>query len=172
MCATCHEQRDPSFPSALKLGEKCKDCHGRLENADPEWKLEGETAFGIGAISVSGGPVAAREKLEKDLRWMAERRGFTVAGTARGTPAIVELFVTVRRLREDRFVSADETVMEATLVARVIRKETGKRVFMRLAHSRPVYDRDPDAASVRAVRDAFEVVAGHLAEALKTSEKK
>jgi hypothetical protein len=45
-------------------------------------------------------------------------------------------------------------------------------VFRRLAHSRSVYDGDPRAAAVNAARDAFRVLEGHLAEALKPPASK
>jgi hypothetical protein len=168
MCATCHTKRDPAFPSDLKLGKKCKDCHGALENVYPKWELKSGPPVRIGEVKVPAGSPAAAEKVKADLRWMLERRGFDVVGKGVSVP-VADLQIEIRPLREDRFVARDEAVLRASLVCEV-RKGAGENVlFRRRVLSRPEFGKEPVETGIRAARDGFQVLAGHLAEALRSA---
>jgi hypothetical protein len=166
MCATCHEKTDERFPSTLKLGEKCKDCHGGLENAPAAWKLEKPRAVRVGEIRVIEGDLAAGAKVDADCRAALERRGFAVAKA--GQPAEAELDFQIRlwRVREERFVAKSEAVLQAEVMV-VVRPPSGQSKFRRRAVSRSFYGADPAEAGIAAARDAFRLLEGHLAEALK-----
>ena len=166
MCATCHEKTDERFPSTLRLGDKCKDCHGGLENAPAAWKLEEPRTVRVGEIRVDEGDPAAGAKVDADCRASLERRGFAVAEDGRPAEAELDFRIRVWRVREDRFVAKDEAVLQAEIVVAIRAGASGPKVRRR-AVSKPCYGSDSAEAGIAAARDAFRLLEGHLAEALK-----
>ncbi|MHC5039648.1 MAG: hypothetical protein ACYTHM_20280 [Planctomycetota bacterium] len=171
MCATCHDKTDPAFPTDLKLGKKCKDCHGAAENIPATWKIKGEPRVRIGSLRVAEGPKSAAVKVEANLRWMLEKRGFVAARDGETAQAHVTMQIRIWRVREDRFVARDELVMRASLVAEVREGAGGKVLFRKRVLSRPEYGRDPAEVGTAVARDAFEILSGFLARALKKVTK-
>ncbi len=98
---------------------------------------------------------------------MLERRGFEPGGEGETASCVVKLEIRMWRVREDRYVKKDETVMRASLVAEVRRGAGGEVLYQRRVLSRPEYGRDAVETGIRSARDAFQVLAGPLAEALR-----
>jgi hypothetical protein len=150
------------------LGKKCKDCHGALENVFPTWTLEGAPRIRVGEVRILEGPPSAAGKVEADLRWMLERRGFGTAGAGDSAPC-VDLQIRIWRVREDRFVAKDEQVLRASLVAEVRPGPGRVLLFRRRVLSRPEFGKDPFETGIRAARDGFQVLTGPLAETLRVA---
>ncbi len=169
MCDTCHVKTDPDFPSSLKLGAKCKDCHGALENVPAEWRIDGNPPVRIGAIQVNGGPEEAISKIRKNLEAMLVARGFKPVPDASVACPVIEAAIEVFRVRENRFVKAGEHVMQARVVVELKDAGSGATLLRKRAVSRPEYHADPREAATNAARDALALLSAPIAEALRTA---